>query len=183
MSNVYFISDLHMAHRNVLNFRDNYRSKCMNVSTIEEHDQKILDLWNDTINKRDKVYVLGDLGTGYHQLKDLPGQKILHIGNHDLKSATEYLEVFDDIIGPVKYKKHWISHFPIHPCELWGKKCIHGHIHSLVIPDPMYINVSIEHTKGYPISFQDIVSGKFTTHDKGKSAIEYAQENKRTVSI
>ena len=183
MSKVFFISDLHLKHASVLNFRENYRSKALNVTTIEEHDQKIFDLWNDKVSKRDKVFVLGDLGYDIGRLKKLPGSKVLHIGNHDRKRASEYLNVFDDIIGPIKHKGFWISHFPIHPCELWGKKCIHGHIHSLVIPDPMYINVSIEHTKGEPIDFDDIQSGKFTTWDKGDSAIEYSKQHNSTPNL
>lgn len=166
MSQVFLISDLHLSHRRVLEFADHYRAKCLDVETIEQHDEKICDLWSDTVHKRDLVFVLGDIGHGWKKLGSLPGRKKLHLGNHDVNRAIEYLSVVEDIIGPVKYKKTWLSHFPIPSEELYFKNNIHGHTHSQGINDPRYINVSIEMTLGYPISFQDIKAGKFITHDK-----------------
>ena len=161
MSQVFLISDLHLGHRTVLGFADNYRAKALGVDTIEQHDEKICDLWNQTVKKRDLVIVLGDLGWTFNLLKDLPGRKKVLLGNHDKFNASKYLEVFEDIIGPVKYKRHWLSHFPIHADELFGKKVLHGHTHSQGINDSRYINLCIEMTLGYPISYQDIVAGKY----------------------
>jgi len=160
------ISDLHIGHSNVIEFEDYYRSKAMGVSTIHEHDEKICDLWNDKVHKRDLVFVLGDLGFNIDILKTLPGRKKLHLGNHDKCKAARYLEIFEDIIGPVHYKGHWISHFPIHESEIWGRKVIHGHTHSKGINDSRYVNVSVEMTGGAPIPFEDIKEGKFYTWDK-----------------
>ena len=172
MSQVFLISDLHFGHRKVIKFEDNYRGKVLGVDTIEEHDEKICDLWNDTVHKRDMVLVLGDIGYGLENFKKLPGRKKLLLGNHDTFSASKYLEYFDEIIGPIHYKKYWLSHFPIHPDELYGRKVIHGHTHSKGISDPRYINVSIEMTNGRPISFQDIKSGKYKTHTKVNKKFE-----------
>ena len=166
MSQVFIISDLHLSHRRVIEFEDFYRAKVLGVYTIEQHDEKICDLWNDAVHKRDLVLVLGDCGHGIDLLKGLPGRKKLLLGNHDGFHASRYLEVFDDIIGPVKYKKYWLSHFPIHESELYGKTVIHGHTHSHGVNDSRYINLSIEMTAGKPISFQDIKSGKFYTWDR-----------------
>lgn len=166
MSNVYFNSDLHLGHKKVLEFVDGFRAKCMGVHTIDEHDQMICDLWNDTVHKRDVIFILGDLGHKYDILKGLPGHKRLLLGNHDTDNIYDYLEVFDEVVGPVRYKRHWISHFPIHESELWGKPVIHGHTHSNGVADPRYINVSVELTRGKPIPYADILEGKFTTHNK-----------------
>jgi len=166
MSAVYFNSDLHLGHRAVLKFADSYRAKCMDVETIEQHDEKIFDLWADKITKRDKIYILGDIGYDVERMKKLPGTKILHLGNHDHLLARDYLDVFDDIIGPLKHhRKFWISHFPIHEDEFWAvPKNVHGHTHSTGIEDERYVNVSVEMTSGHPINAQDIISGKFHTH-------------------
>lgn len=172
MSQVYFISDLHMGHKNVIKFHDAYRAKVMGVSTIEEHDEMIFDLWNEQVRKRDKVYVLGDIGNDFKQLAKLPGTKLLHLGNHDKFSAKTYLEVFDDIIGCVRHKKHWLNHFPPVEQELWGKDVIHGHTHSTGVEDPRYINVCVEMTGGKLINYQDIKSGKYTTHDRVNKTYE-----------
>ena len=155
-----------MSHRRVIEFEDFYRAKVLAVETIEQHDEKICDLWNDAVHKRDLVLVLGDCGHGIDLLKGLPGRKKLLLGNHDGFHASRYLEVFDDIIGPVKYKKYWLSHFPPHQDELFGKSVLHGHTHSHGINDSRYVNLSIEMTGGKPISFQDIKSGKFFTWNR-----------------
>ena len=168
MSAVYFNSDLHLGHDSVLEFADGYRSKCMDVETINEHDEKIFDLWNDKITKRDKIFILGDLGYNVERMKKLPGTKILHLGNHDHLKASEYLDIFDDIIGPLKHhRKFWITHFPIHESEFWNvPKNVHGHTHSNGVEDERYVNVSVEMTGGYPINAQDIISGKFHTYKR-----------------
>jgi len=166
MSCVWFHSDLHLGHKSVINFHDQYRSKCMGVDTIEQHDEKIFDMWATMVRKRDKIYILGDIGDNIEPIKKMPGTKILLLGNHDKLRADNYLEIFDDIIGPVKYKKHWINHFPIHESELWNRPLIHGHTHSHGVEDKMYINVCCEMTQGLPIRYQDILAGKFTTFDR-----------------
>ncbi len=172
MSCVWFESDLHAGHDNVLKFENNYRAKCMGVDTIEQHDELIFDNWNDNVSTRDKIFILGDLGTNIANIAKMPGLKILVLGNHDNQKAQDYLELFDDIVGTRKYKQHWIGHFPMHETELWGRPTIHGHTHSKGIEDPMYINVSVEMTQGMPIRYQDIVSGKFTTHDRVNKPFE-----------
>jgi calcineurin-like phosphoesterase family protein len=138
----------------------------LGVDTIKQHDEKIYDLWTDTVHKRDLVLVLGDCGYDISRIKDLPGRKKVLLGNHDNFHAKDYLEVFEDIIGPVKYKRFWLSHFPIHADELFGKSVICGHTHSKGINDDRYINMSIEMTGGKPISFQDIKSGKYITWNR-----------------
>ena len=164
MSQVYFNSDLHLGHARVLEFHDYARSKAMGgIKTIQEHDEMIYDLWNDTVKKRDTIYILGDVGFDLSRIKSLPGTKKLLLGNHDQRKASEYLEIFDEIIGPIKYKKHWLSHFPIHESELWGRPVIHGHTHST---GDKYVNVCVELTGGKPINYQAIKSGEFTTHDR-----------------
>ena len=172
MSHVYFNSDLHLGHAGVIKFHEQFRAKRLGVTTIEEHDEMIYDLWNDTVQKRDTIYILGDVGYSLSGIRKMPGTKKLLLGNHDKRTASEYLGIFDDIIGPVKYKKHWLSHFPIHESELWNRPVIHGHTHSTGVENPMYVNVCVEMTKGIPVNYQDILSGNFTTHTKVNKLFE-----------
>jgi calcineurin-like phosphoesterase family protein len=166
LSQVFFISDLHLSHKRVIEFHEQFRAKCMGVSTIAEHDEMIYDSWNDTVSKRDVIYVLGDVGYDLSRIKQLPGYKKLLLGNHDELHAREYLEIFDDIIGPIKYKHHWLSHFPVHDKELYARPVCHGHTHSTGLNDSRYVNVCVEMTGGKPINYQDIVSGKFATWNR-----------------
>ncbi len=173
MGAVHFISDPHFGHHKVLKFENYYRSKVMGgITTIEEHDTLICKNWHDKVSKKDKVFVLGDLGFGWRIMKDLPGMKVLLLGNHDEDKARNYLEVFDDIIGPLHYKGFWLSHHPIHVDELYDRPNIHGHTHSKGIADPMYINMSIEMNAGVPVNFQDVRSMKYTTWDRVNKSFE-----------
>ena len=100
MTQIYFNSDLHLGHRRVIQFHDEFRAKCMGVQTIEQHDEMIFDFWNGTVQKRDIIYILGDVGYNLDRMKGLPGRKRLLLGNHDQSHVLDYLEIFDDIIGP-----------------------------------------------------------------------------------
>ena len=170
MSNVYFISDLHLGHKNILNFSGPLREGI----DVDEHDALLIDKIASTCNsKRDILYLVGDIALGSpfwkEYLRSIPARKILVRGNHDDKiHAKEYLEVFEDVLGCTKYKRHWVSHFPIHPAELRGAANIHGHVHSSSIRDAAgvlderYVNVCVEALGGYPINYMEILDGTYS---------------------
>jgi calcineurin-like phosphoesterase family protein len=149
MSKLFFVSDPHLGHENIL-----YLSKETRVfSSIKEHDDHICNEWEHDVGKRDTVWVLGDLGIGKYpldRLRELPGNKILIRGNHDEQPLSEYLRVFSDIYSMVKFKGYWLTHCPMHPNELWGKRNIHGHVHSNTVKlpdgtkDDRYVNLCME---------------------------------------
>ncbi|RDE25161.1 serine/threonine protein phosphatase [Motiliproteus coralliicola] len=152
----HFISDLHLGHKKILQFSNQWRGG----TTIQEHDDWIVTQWNKTIGKRDPVYVLGDVAftrEGLQRVKELNGQKFLIMGNHDFAQIHEYEDVGFRILGGiVKYKGFWLSHAPIHPNELRGCANIHGHVHSESIDDSRYINVCVEPLGGVPLSIHEI---------------------------
>lgn len=171
MSGVFFISDLHFKHKNVNKFEDFYRPKAMGLrgckleTLIEIHDKTLIRNINSCCTKRDKLYILGDHGYTPELINEIDAQVVMLLGNHDRQPISEYVDGVNAAIeGPHAYKGFWITHFPIHPCELWGKKNIHGHVHSKSVPDENYINVSVEACGGVPVNFEDIKSGKYFTH-------------------
>lgn len=150
MSDIYFISDLHLGHKKILEF-----SPSRGGSTVDEHDTWIVSQWNSVIVKRDIVYVLGDVCFDIEKMKLLSlmaGEKRLILGNHDVFPIEEYLKYFTKVYGLTKYKGFWLSHAPIHPEELRGKPNIHGHVHNNIINDSRYISVCVEALNGKPIS-------------------------------
>ena len=172
MSNIWFTSDWHLGHRRVITFEDNIRGRIMGVSTIEAHDEAIWLAVLNTVKKRDILFVMGDNGCPdqtYELLKECPAAQIRVLpGNHDRETALEKLATIPKvkIWPPATYKGYWINHFPIHPRELWGRKCIHGHVHSKSMEDENYINVSVEAAgAGILVNFDDIKSGAYTTHE------------------
>lgn len=125
---VYFTSDPHLGHKNIAKFRKF-------VTSPEENTQIFIEDWNNRISKNDIVYMLGDVAFTEEALTDLSqlrGRKILIKGNHDdLVSTKLQATVFEEIHGILKYKGFWLTHCPIHPNEMRGKKAnIHGHVHN-----------------------------------------------------
>ena len=136
MSNVWFCSDLHFGHQNIHKFRREFESE-------EANREFIKSSWRDCVTKRDIVYVLGDACFSMDTVanfSELPGEKILVRGNHDLLDTQVYLKYFSGVYGILKYKEFWLSHAPIHPEELRGKINLHGHVHNATIKDNRYLN-------------------------------------------
>ncbi len=149
----FFISDLHFGHKNILKFAGDYRKG----ETIEEHDEWIIDNWNKTCNKRDLIWVLGDVAMDYshlYKMDRLKGTKRLILGNHDSPDMKLYMPYFTEIWGMCRYKEFWLTHCPIHPDEFRKKKYnIYGHCHQNHIKnDPRYICVCVEQVNGIPLN-------------------------------
>ena len=83
MSKVFFTSDLHFGHTNVITFDKRP------FSSVEEMDKELIKRWNKKVEKGDLVYVLGDMiwkssnNDAENLIKSLNGQIILIKGNHD----------------------------------------------------------------------------------------------------
>ena len=156
MSGVFFISDLHLQHKNILKFAGEYRKG----ETVDQHDQWLIDSINSRVEPRDKLFIMGDVAfslDGLARLEDLLCKNLVLIkGNHDNYPMSEYLKYFTEVHGLMAYKKFWLSHAPIHPCELRGRKNIHGHVHQNTIDDDNYINVCVEKLHGLPVSLDEL---------------------------
>lgn len=164
MSNIFFISDLHLGHKKILEFSPN-RGGHDEVS----HSEWLVNQWNKVVTKHDLVYVLGDVCFNKEHLKYLKmmkGKKNLVLGNHDEFPLSIYQEYFGKIFGITKYKGFWLSHAPVHEQELRGKMNIHGHVHHKSITKPnsdvydvRYINVCVEACdEGKPVSLDEMLS-------------------------
>ena len=56
---IYFTADLHFGHTNILKHSPN--RPYSDTVDIKAHDEWLLDLWRSTVDKRDTIYILGDL--------------------------------------------------------------------------------------------------------------------------
>lgn len=151
----YFISDLHLGHKNILGFSPNRYG-----DSVYEHDEYQVSQICSTVGKRDILFILGDVAFQVERLellKSIKARMILIRGNHDQFDLGVYRKYFEDVQGFMKYKEFWLSHAPIHPEELRGKRNIHGHVHMMSIPDDRYINVCTDVLKDQcPISLEQI---------------------------
>ena len=142
---VYFTSDPHLGHENIARFRSY-------VKDADDNTRIFLEDYESVVHKKDIVYFLGDVAfndESLEHLRGLKGRKILIKGNHDdLVSTQKHAEVFEEIHGMLKYKGFWLTHCPIHPLEMRGRRGnIHGHVHSKTIPDDAYLNVCCDNLK------------------------------------
>ena len=102
MDQIYFTADLHFGHLNIL--KHSPKRPFSDTVDIVAHDEWLLDLWCSTVDKRDTIYILGDLtfqkSEAAHRLLDkLPGRKFLIEGNHDgsIRAHKNYFKDFCQI--------------------------------------------------------------------------------------
>jgi len=144
------------------------------------HDEYLIEQWNQVVNKKDLVYILGDItmetSKHYYQLDRLKGRKIVVLGNHDLPRDTrELLKHVETVAGMIDYKGYCLTHAPIHPCEMgFYRGNIHAHIHENELVDCIvpsrykdedsvltttlhkYINVDAKKLDFKPLNFETI---------------------------
>jgi len=171
MIETWFISDTHFGHKNILE----YEKEARPFNTVEEMNEKLICNWNETVGIKDIVYHLGDFAFGKRNLDiaaRLNGRKRLVMGNHDTYPSILYLAHFEKLFGYFFYDRCILSHAPVHPNQLGGRRFlnVHGHLHSrqvmmsyaqlrtedgiILIPgevDKNYFNVSCEQNKLTPI--------------------------------
>ncbi len=160
MTNIFFISDTHFGHVNIINFKDKKGDPIRPYSSVEEMDEALIKNWNSVVKPQDKIYHLGDVAIprkGLDCLARCNGDKVLVRGNHDIFKLNDYTKYFRDVRGYVTIENYLCSHIPIHPeSKARFKKNIHGHLHSNNLADDFYINVSVEQINFTPISFEEL---------------------------
>ena len=168
MSNkIFFIADTHFGHENMAKHRG--------FQDTFYHDEHIIDKWNSVVNKRDTVYLLGDVTMEskkyYNYFERLNGLVNVVLGNHDPRNyVKDLLPYVNSVAGMLNYKdktlgRIFLTHCPIHPMELDYRVSfnIHGHIHDKVVmlkgrPDPRYICVSCEHIDYTPKTIEQLIN-------------------------
>jgi calcineurin-like phosphoesterase family protein len=136
--NIWFTSDTHFYHKNILKFCPTTRQGKDEVEMTE----LMIENWNSRIKPGDTVHHLGDFSFGTttqteNVLTRLNGDIHLKAGNHDGRNIMEgrltYYFASIKTYGTIKVGDHRIvmMHYPI---ESWdqmhrGTIHLHGHIH------------------------------------------------------
>lgn len=169
MANIFFASDHHFHHANILTFKRNDGTPLREFVDVGHMNEHIVNCHNSVVRPGDKVYFLGDVtidrkGRGLEILARMNGEKILIKGNHDQCKPEAYLKYFKDIRGSHQFDGLIMTHIPIHPESLarWGLN-VHGHLHANVvrmplsqIPDKRYFSVCMERINYTPISLEEV---------------------------
>lgn len=146
MSNIFFISDTHFGHANMLKFTNYDGTRMRPFDSIEELDELMIENWNKMVKPNDKIYHLGDFmyrcGNRDQIASRLNGHKKLAKGNHDKDQLGWYAKYFEDIRGTFHIDGNYLlGHFPIHP-DSKGRfvRQLHGHIHAQTVMKPKFVN-------------------------------------------
>jgi len=152
--NIFFISDLHLFHENMLR---GGKIAIRPFDNVHEMHQRIVDGWNSVVQPGHKVYMLGDLtlqrkikaqdghsalSAAKHYLADvwdivrsLNGQKRLLLGNHDHLSIPEYHAMgFEKVMRYREMAGILFSHIPVHVSQFYRfRGNVHGHTHEAIV--------------------------------------------------
>lgn len=130
-------------------------------------NKALLRSWRETITGSDTIINLGDVCFKWSRerlqstLHNLPGRKILVMGNHDRSHPAAWWREagFDEVFPcPIIYKDWYIlSHEPVFLNDKIPYINIHGHWHDKKFAESYYINVSVEQIGYKPVLLKSIL--------------------------
>jgi calcineurin-like phosphoesterase family protein len=145
--NIFFISDLHIGHKNVIKFDGRP------FADVDEMHLEMIKRWNSVVGDEDIVYYLGDLAfcrdeTTKWFIHSIKGKINFILGNHDkMKDIVKFdrweniheygteIGVLDkdslESRGSGGYQKIIMAHYPILSWNKshYGSWMLHGHCH------------------------------------------------------
>lgn len=171
MKNIWFISDTHFGHENILKFTtpNGKLIRGDKFSSTEEMNQHMYDCWNETVKLGDRIYHLGDVtwikdSKFVKTFRKLNGDKRLIVGNHDSIMWFAKEQLFTKISMWHLFHEVGLlaSHVPLDVSALkrydrfgtWIN--VHGHIHQNCSPTPNHRCVCVEWTNYRPIHIDEI---------------------------
>lgn len=177
MSEIWFVSDHHFNHNNILTFTSKGTNDLIRsgFADIHEMNEYLVEQHNKYVGEFDKVYFGGDVGNRIHEfLPRMKGKKRLILGNHDNHKPDVYLKHFQKILSWREFGDRssyfMFCHYPLHRCsfDYRGRRndvnfCVHGHLHEKLVRDDFdeidlrYINVSVEQTQYRPLSMTELL--------------------------
>lgn len=125
---IWITTDSHLNHDNIIKYENR----------PADYGQRIIDNWKAVVAPTDTVIHLGDVifKRRYELrgiLEQLPGIKILTVGNHDKRTGTNgwFLRMgFNYVCHSHSYKNILFSHKPLDLAEYPGMEYnVHGHFH------------------------------------------------------
>ena len=169
MRNIWFISDTHFHHDNILKFTmENGEKVRPEFSSVQEMDEFMIEKWNANIKPNDYVYHLADISMNENKfLKEtlpiLNGKIRFIIGNHDkdIRGYLKYTKI-EKLLCIRRFDNFVCSHIPLHKFSLFNHRTqdfminVHGHIHRHDVGEDNYINISVEKTDYTPVHYEEI---------------------------
>lgn len=156
---VYFTADHHFSHENIIDY-------CNRPFTrVGKMNHELIRRYRSTVDNEDIVYFLGDLtivGPNHkmhimHIVDQLPGTKILILGNHDKLDPFTYVEIgFQSVHTYLNVEEFHLVHDPAMTQVNQEFKWLCGHIHILFKKVKNVLNVGVDVWDFSPISIDTV---------------------------
>jgi calcineurin-like phosphoesterase family protein len=167
---VYFWSDIHLGHKNIIDYCDRPFRTADGQPDIDAMSIGLAAAWDSVVRPEDTIYVLGDLGFKPKLIEPWiaarPGTKIWVPGNHDPQRghareaiARHFVRTDDLIETKVEGQMIVLCHYPL---LRWNGASfrswmLHGHTHGdLKYPYPMRIQDVGVDVFPRPVSFDEL---------------------------
>ena len=152
MGRYFFTADQHFGHENIIRF-------CNRPFTdVEEMDQGIIRRHNEVVEPEDTVVHAGDFAfrnakSPLNYLKELNGEHLFVLGNHDNWLRGEASHVLDLDVGKIHIV---VCHYALRvwPRSHYGSWQLHGHSHGTLEPQERQWDVGVDNNDFYPVSFE-----------------------------
>lgn len=157
--NIWFTSDTHFGHANIINF-------CRpEFNTVAEMDATLIDNWNKVVGQNDRVYHLGDFAWSVRRARQvrpqLNGTIRLIAGNHDQVCNLAKAGLFQKISLWREFSDmdFVATHLPLARGHCRASYNVHGHVHTNGDHlEPHQINISVEVTDYRPIHMDELIA-------------------------
>ena len=169
MNKIYFTSDHHFGHANIIRFCNRP------FKDVEEMNEELIRRWNERIGPEDEVYHLGDFamsrGEAFDRIAErLNGTKDLIVGNHEssalnnrrwFKWIKEYYELkVPDSECTNGVRRVILFHYAM---RVWrsdfrGTWHLYGHSHNNLPDkeDSLSFDVGVDAHDFYPLSYEEV---------------------------
>lgn len=165
MSKIFFTSDLHLGHKNILKLSNRP------FGEIEHHDDTLINNYNKIVSNDDTCYILGDIcwNQSYESYRSLfnrlNGKKIIIMGNHDnkqnlLKCKKEglILDLHESKTLQINKDRVYLSHFPMREWSGFYKNAYHlyGHCHGNIDDYKQSTDIGVDCWEYEPVSWDEV---------------------------
>lgn len=157
---VFLSGDTHWGHENMLVGESDFGTR--EFSSIQEHDERLIEAWNEAVSPGDRVYHLGDIWMWRNNpekceriMSRLNGQVYLIEGNHD--RADDWPDSLIDHFVYVKKRAELrvdgyrsdgshlyiaLSHYPMRTWDrrFYGALHAYGHVHAKLDGGEEYVH-------------------------------------------
>ncbi|MEL6104705.1 MAG: metallophosphoesterase [Planctomycetota bacterium] len=204
MSQVWFTADTHFGHANIIKHcqrpflspneqrqakEDPRGSWRVSRTTVEKHDEQLLETINSLVSTNDTLWIVGDFCWGelssarYYRNRIECKDVRLVWGNHDHRSIEPvFSQTMEQGMISVKRQRIWLNHYPMRSWDraFHGSWHLYGHVHARLQHEDDQVrhrltrDVGVDACDYRPISFDQLVrymSPRLTAFEKHKAKL------------